>query len=260
MLKLIRLSLAVMTLMCVSITALSQNVLIHIVKRGETLSSIAKMYGTTEQEIIRLNKNAKNFIYAGMELTLPTDSKQESEVVTDRAEIDRAEIVDAPQNIVKNETPAKEPKSITPLNYSGLSGSYMASFDYAGRGYYMIGGSVYTETVGVEFFSGTNLGLVESDYSGVIFMIGPNYGYALDKVLFSASLDFVGVLTSNGSALERKRKHIDKEYNFNWGIALEPRITFKLWKIFPWVGLPVQWANGSGKLSVGFHIGVGFDI
>lgn len=43
----------------------------HTVERGETLASIAKRYGTTNDKIIELNPDASQFIYVGMELTIP---------------------------------------------------------------------------------------------------------------------------------------------------------------------------------------------
>jgi LysM repeat protein len=48
---------------------------VHVVQRGETLSSIASRYGTTAQAIARANglRNA-NYIYAGQRLTIPTGS------------------------------------------------------------------------------------------------------------------------------------------------------------------------------------------
>ena len=43
----------------------------HVVERGETLASIAERYGITEDEIIKLNPEAAQFIYVGMELWIP---------------------------------------------------------------------------------------------------------------------------------------------------------------------------------------------
>ena len=43
----------------------------HTVDKGENLSSIAKRYGTTESKIIELNPDAAQFVYVGMELTIP---------------------------------------------------------------------------------------------------------------------------------------------------------------------------------------------
>lgn len=50
----------------------------HIVDRGETLASIAKLYGVTNGKLIELNPDASDFVYVGMELTVPY---KETEVV-----------------------------------------------------------------------------------------------------------------------------------------------------------------------------------
>ena len=45
---------------------------VHIVRRGETLSSIAARYGTTTQAIVRANGLPNpNYIYAGQRLVIP---------------------------------------------------------------------------------------------------------------------------------------------------------------------------------------------
>lgn len=51
----------------------------HIVDRGETLESIAKRYGTTNQKIIELNPDAEQFIYVGMELLIPATDATEKQ-------------------------------------------------------------------------------------------------------------------------------------------------------------------------------------
>lgn len=53
-------------------TALAQtNTVKHIVERGETLESIAQHYGVTKDDITRLNPDAAQFVYVGMELQVP---------------------------------------------------------------------------------------------------------------------------------------------------------------------------------------------
>ena len=45
---------------------------VHVVRRGETLSSIATRYGTTTQAIVRSNGLPNpNYIYAGQRLVIP---------------------------------------------------------------------------------------------------------------------------------------------------------------------------------------------
>ena len=66
---------------CTSTIANAQNVNKHIVERGETLESIAKSYNTSKDEIIKLNPDAAQFIYVGMELNLPTSKNTQEEFI-----------------------------------------------------------------------------------------------------------------------------------------------------------------------------------
>ena len=60
-------------IVCIS-AAMAQTTTKHVVERGETLTSIAARYGTSEAEIVRLNPEAAQFIYVGMELAIPASS------------------------------------------------------------------------------------------------------------------------------------------------------------------------------------------
>jgi len=63
---------AALVLMLVAQPAYAQGQ-VHVVQRGETLSSIAVRYGTTPQAIARANGLANaNYIYAGQGLTIPS--------------------------------------------------------------------------------------------------------------------------------------------------------------------------------------------
>lgn len=66
--------LVTLALVAVSLQAQTATVK-HVVDRGETLESIAKTYNTTVDEIVKLNPNAAQFIYVGMELTVPKIEK-----------------------------------------------------------------------------------------------------------------------------------------------------------------------------------------
>lgn len=56
-----------------SLVVAQTNTTKHTVERGETLASIAKRYATTEAKIIELNPDAAQFVYVGMELTIPVE-------------------------------------------------------------------------------------------------------------------------------------------------------------------------------------------
>ncbi len=62
----------IIIMMILSVVVKAQTTTVkHTVDRGETLSSIAKRYNTTEVKIIELNPDARQFVYVGMELTIP---------------------------------------------------------------------------------------------------------------------------------------------------------------------------------------------
>lgn len=65
------LSVMCMIALSVSFAIAQTNTIKHTVDRGETLQSIAKRYATTEAKIIELNPDAAQFVYVGMELTIP---------------------------------------------------------------------------------------------------------------------------------------------------------------------------------------------
>lgn len=57
-------------LFSVAVTCYAQEIVTHIVQRGETIESIAGKYGTTADTILRLNPDAADFVYVGMELKI----------------------------------------------------------------------------------------------------------------------------------------------------------------------------------------------
>lgn len=58
----------------------------HIVDRGETLATIATAYGVTPEQIIALNPEAEQFIYVGMELTIPASAASNNSMSNNMAQ------------------------------------------------------------------------------------------------------------------------------------------------------------------------------
>ena len=54
---------------------LAQESVKHIVKKGETITSIADDYNVTVDDIIKLNPKAERFLFVGMELMIPRVDK-----------------------------------------------------------------------------------------------------------------------------------------------------------------------------------------
>lgn len=74
-------TLSIMMSIC-TLTAFAQSVKKHVVQRGETLVSIAQKYSVSKDEIIKANPDAAQFVYVGMELTIPEISNVSSDETT----------------------------------------------------------------------------------------------------------------------------------------------------------------------------------
>lgn len=232
------------------------NTIKHTVDRGETLQSIAKRYDTTVERIIELNPDAAQFLYVGMELVIQNDKEHKQA----NTPVEYAN----PYNSIASHTTddvfgqsRRNKYNVSDFGFLGIS--YFAPFEYADEGYYMLGGNFFSDSGwGGEYQIGFNYGLVDKDYAGFAFLVGPGYGYAFNNVLVSASLDFLG--TYSGTGESQKTGTNGKDMKFNWGIALMPKAAIKLGKVTPWVGVNALWAKGADKLSFGFQIGIGFNI
>lgn len=250
-----------------SIFSFAEASIIHNVARGETLESIAQSYGVTKEQIIEANPDAAQFIYVGMELTIPT-STQLPEPTTSQEVKDSSSFFTTPTpNTFKEPNPTSK-DSYTPFDFSSFSVSYLADFDAAGKGHYMIGGSVINDSGwGADFHIGFNYGLVDKDFAGVLFLAGPAYGHVVENVLISSSLNFVGNYYGTGKGKKTGTNHKGEEYHytgsdlkFGWGIALMPKITIMVGNVKPWIGVNATWTKGVDKLGIGFQIGLGFNI
>ena len=58
----------------------------HEVQRGETLASIAKQYGVTEQMVKDANPQMGNLFYVGLKLNIPSKGKVDNKIVDEKQE------------------------------------------------------------------------------------------------------------------------------------------------------------------------------
>lgn len=83
-------ALTVMMSIC-TLSVFAQTVKKHVVQRGETLVSIAQKYSVSKDDIIKANPDAAQFVYVGMELTIPETTSHSSlpsnETATDITDI-----------------------------------------------------------------------------------------------------------------------------------------------------------------------------
>lgn len=260
-----RLSAAIFMAVFVMCLAVAQTATIkHTVDRGETLASIAKRYSTTEAKIIELNPDAAQFVYVGMELTIPVVKAQEQA----QTQTSTAPSYSSSSTYYSDQT-NDETKLSSPLgedgSFSRYGLSYFAPFEAAEHGYYMFGGEYLNLSNGsgwgFDFKCGWNMGLEPKDAdSSVLFLVGPSYGCLYNETLvLSSSLDFVGLCTF-GSEQKPDGTTKDKTF-FGWGISLMPKLTFNLsGSVSTFVGINATWLEDADDISVGFQVGIGFKI
>lgn len=245
-------------------SAMAQTVRKHVVERGETIESIAEKYGVPKESIIEMNPDAAQFVYVGMELDVPEGGKT-ADSNSDTANKDNSISADK-ELYSQKETTYKNLNDL--LDFSNWGAFYRATFDDAGHGLYGLGGNVYSDYgIGFNIYLGANYGLVDSDYAGFTFYIGPCYGYNIGNVLLSASIDFVGQYMGQGKKQKEGTnnkgegyKYTGTDSKFTWGVALTPTVGIKLNKIMPYCGIDLMWDKEAKKINAGFIVGIGFDV
>ena len=151
----------ILFLMCICIDIQAQDVIKHVVKRGETLSSIAKTYGTTEDRIKRLNKNVSNFLYAGMELTIEQGYSKASPQESDINIRNFMTISEQEDQIKKVDEDDKA--------YDGLSLSMEIGFGFLEHGTTYNSAHAFETSIGVNYFMsnlyyGARIGYLVANY------------------------------------------------------------------------------------------------
>lgn len=90
----------------------------HEVQRGETLASIAKQYGVTEQMIKDANPQAGNLFYVGLKLNIPKSAET-------KIKVKNKEVVEEP-NVISNEGVSEKSRTVT-----SNGGSYRTQYEKA---------------------------------------------------------------------------------------------------------------------------------
>lgn len=262
-----------------SILAMAQtSTVTHIVQRGETIESIAEYYHVSIDDINKANPNTEGLVYVGMKLMVPV--KEDNKITTGKESLAAFKLPSNISMVTDAEKSAKiesndsehQHKSINIkqdlADFHVYGVNYRASFKDAGHGFYGLGGYAFSSSgFGANFSIGADYGLVNKDYAGICFYIGPSYAYALNNVLFMASLDYVGTYLGTGNSEKTGTNHKGETYTYegndskySWGIAFSPSVGIKINKFTPYVGLDFNWSKDAKKIDVGFCAGIGFDI
>ena len=236
----------------------------HTVDRGETLTSIAQRYGTTEAKIIELNPDAKQFIYVGMELIIPNNSREQyteknsSSSKTTNAQQTKEVLLrqraldshDTYKDVTKvSEFDSERKTCVYELTYSAysfedvkLSGTYGFSLTILP---WELGPKLYA---GVHF-SPLNFNFGLSDFNYDEIRVGPAIGYYFTpKIFISMPLDLLCDVNFD----ERDKTKTD------WGMALAPTMYIGSKAGF-FIGpqFTIRFSSDS-EVSCGFRAGIYF--
>lgn len=248
----------------------------HVVERGETLTTIAKTYGVTEQALIKANPDAASFCYVGMVLTIPEsanaearssesgggnarpDSDPEKVVVYDTAKSDP----DAGNTASRQDARTEVADEKSAESFSGMSFTYDAGYDSFKYGFYGIKYRLFGDKgLGVTLGWNMNYGLGGGSGEGQAFHFGPIYGYPLTK-FFMINFEVAGDL----SLLSVKNV---KDMIIGGGVSGGPGVTFKFGNVllgvdfmFGWNHSPSYKIEGLGetKASDSFTKGIRFNL
>lgn len=171
-------------------SAFAQTTIKHIVDRGETLTSIAKKYSTTEAKIIELNPDAAQFVYVGMELIVPVENQS----TTETSEVTTV----ANKLIEKNENPIIQnvatETTFTNNDYDKWNFALNMSYGFAPT---TEDGNVKTSAFAYVATVGANYNITKSFYVGA--RIG--YGYCQNHIYYSEIGNSVSYDTDNHSII-----------------------------------------------------------
>lgn len=235
-----------------------QTVKKHIIDRGETLASIASLYGVTQEEIIQLNPDAARFVYVGMELSIP--------IVSINAEKQHNEIVPYPTNDVHtNRTPTIHIASNNSDSFEKNRNSLLWEIGYSASsfddvklsGSYGFSGTILPWKlvnrlyIGIHFSAlNFNFGLVDSEYASCDIKFGPALGYYFTETTFvSMPINIVCNVNPEGKSDKTRTA---------WGMQVSPSIYLgKNFGIYIGPQLTIGFSEGS-KANIGFKAGVYF--
>lgn len=199
----------------VSFAIAQTNMIKHIVDRGETLASIAKRYATTEAKIIELNPDAAQFLYVGMELTIPV--VKDNDVVTEATK-------NMHNNLVKQNESNQKTRIVEFDEHKFSRWSFSTSIAY-GILPKPKGDDVSGNSFTFSFSLGANYHITKS------LFIGARLGY---NSAYSNTLSHFGVAENYNIAIDNHMIFIPLEIGYRFYI-MDNRIA-----LAPYVGLDIN--------------------
>lgn len=220
---------------------------IHIIKRGETIESVANKFGISIEDLIEANPSANDYFYVGMKLTIPKSIDKNNEKTVS------LKVENPTSSYTSYEYYKKNVEKKDMSRYSNYGVRYNAPFESAGSGYYALEGQIfYNSGFGIVMGIGSNMGIVDIDYASVSFILGPAYAYKYNNILLTSAIELVG----NYIPLSDEQKDLGVK-SFTMGVGLCPKIGYVMNRVIPSLGVDfIIYPGISSKITPCFNIGI----
>lgn len=229
----------------------AQTTISHIVRRGETIESIAKKYEVSVEDLQRLNPSTKKYLYAGMKLVIPSGSStRQSTQVQDSVVGDRSKHAltteDVPYKEIKHK--ASSHSNLEKSNFSSIGITFGHDFtDVVGMTYGIQYQHFMSNGIGATLTVGANYGLEED--ADIVFRVGPSYVYPITDILYAMGTACYTI------------SHCS--YNGNTGTisgaSIIPAIGISLNSIMIGINGDFHWRNG-GSIGAGAYLSVAYSF
>lgn len=242
--------------------AYSQNTVKHVIDRGETLQSIAQRYGTTVEKIIELNPDAAQFVYVGMELTVPVVAYQETTNIS---------ISDNSPSVTNNVLPLEQTSTSSTNDIDALHWiqvSFLYGFGDGPAKYKSAYGIHFTSQriiqdkygIGATFGASENVGFVPFDASTLTCFIGPAFSFFPEQtkcvyLTLPLCLAMSAYFEKNQEKAEQGIDSTDQKIKF--GFLTTPQINVRISKVVLSAGVDIA---VSSKTKASLRVGIGLFI
>ena len=243
----------------------------HVVKKGETIESIAKSYGVSTERLMEANPLLKQYLYVGMILKVP----EKVETVTESAPTTVAEVESIAEPITEPVSIAEEPvivesnkqnKDTGKTEYIYLGGAYLADFDFLDAGMY----GVKIDRVTPNGWNAnmrilTNWGIKGVDFTeqDVMFWLGANYCPSASKNHFfyiPMLLSWIVYDEIKTTIDDNNKTKTESKAKLGVGLALEPSIMLRFGDLNLTAGVNLNWFTNTKKINAELAIGVIFEL
>ena len=223
---------------CVVTMAQSQTVT-HVVQRGETIESIAKIYKVSVEDINKANPNADGIVYVGMKLVIPTNTKELSQSYSEN------------KGTVSRRITSKEQEMQNRIAQKSEEETYKSNKTISNNSYYYGDGSSFSflyqsdaKSYGLQMELGTNLFCLTAsiisdlkfggkDTSSAMAWLGAGVRRKLvfgDNFLIQGKLyPYIGLSQSNTPKNIETGQEAKDKTKFTYGASADISLGFKLY-------------------------------